>query len=83
MKSNWQLQEAKNRLSEVIERACAEGPQHITRRGKEVVVVVSSEEYSRLSRPEEGIVDFFARSPFAGIELDMERDRTPFRGIDE
>ncbi len=46
-KRNWQLQEAKNRLSEVVRLAQSEGPQTITVRGAEAVVVVSVEDYRR------------------------------------
>ncbi|MEO8541818.1 MAG: type II toxin-antitoxin system Phd/YefM family antitoxin [bacterium] len=47
-KSTWQLQEAKNKLSEVIRRAREEGPQTITVRGEDAVVVMPAEEYERL-----------------------------------
>lgn len=45
----WQLQEAKDRLSAVVNRALADGPQTITRHGKPTVVVVSCEEFARAS----------------------------------
>jgi prevent-host-death family protein len=45
----WQLQEAKQRFSEVVRRALADGPQPVTRRGEEVVIVISAKEYARLS----------------------------------
>lgn len=44
----WQLQEAKSRLSEVLARAAIEGPQTITRHGKERAVVLSVEQYRSL-----------------------------------
>lgn len=44
----WQLQDAKARLSEVIERAHTEGPQTITRHGAERAVVLSIEDYRAL-----------------------------------
>lgn len=47
---NWQLQEAKNRLSEVVRAARTKGPQVITVRGKEAVAMVSIEELRRLKR---------------------------------
>jgi len=46
-KRRWQLQEAKNRLSEVVRLAQSEGPQTITVRGTDAVVVVSMDEYNR------------------------------------
>ena len=45
----WQLQEAKQRFSELVRRAERDGPQVVTRHGEEVVVVVPAEEYRRLS----------------------------------
>ena len=48
--ATWQLQEAKNRLSEVVERALHEGPQTVTKRGKEAVVIVSADTFKRLSQ---------------------------------
>lgn len=75
MGSTWQLQDAKNRLSEVCDKAMNEGPQTITRRGEAAVVVVSVEEYRRLATPVTSLVDFMQHSPLQGLELDIERDR--------
>jgi antitoxin Phd len=47
--TTWPVQDAKTRLSEVIERARSEGPQTITRHGKERAVVLSIEDYRRLA----------------------------------
>jgi antitoxin Phd len=52
-KPEWQLQEAKNAFSEVVNRALTEGVQTITRHGKPVVVVVSEEDFRKLSPVEE------------------------------
>jgi antitoxin Phd len=60
----------------LIDRAVSNGPQIVTRRGEEVVVVLSREEYDRLSRGRSRLVDFFRQSPLAGVELDLaEEDR--------
>ena len=50
-KSTWQLQEAKNSFSEVVQRALSEGPQTVTKHGKEVVVIVSREEFLKGQAP--------------------------------
>lgn len=71
----WQLQDAKNRLSELVRKAREEGPQVITLRGRDAVVVVSANEYGRLSRPRGSLVDFFRKSPLAGLALDLTRSR--------
>lgn len=45
----WTLQDAKNKFSAVVDAAMKGEPQHVTRRGQDAVVVVSSEEYDRLT----------------------------------
>ncbi len=52
-KSEWQLQTAKNRFSEVVNRAITDGAQTITRHGKPVVVVMSQEEFRKLAPAKE------------------------------
>ncbi len=69
----WQLQEAKNKLSAVIEDALTDGPQLITRRGEEVVIVLAYEEYQRLTNSDESLYEFFRRSPLVGIEIELDR----------
>jgi prevent-host-death family protein len=80
--ARWQLQEAKNRLSEVVRKACSEGPQVITLHGAAAAVVVSAEDYGRMSRPKGKLVDFFRRSPLVGIKLDLTRSKDTGRKID-
>ena len=77
--TTWQLQEAKNRFSELINRALSEGPQVVTRRGEEVVVVVSKLEYEKIIKAQPDLVEFFRQSPLVGVELDLERDQSPPR----
>jgi prevent-host-death family protein len=82
---SWQIQSAKARFSEVFRRARAEGPQRITRQGKEGVVMVAEEHYERLvgkSHQPKSLVQFFRQSPLIGIELDLERDRSTARDIE-
>lgn len=75
----WQLQEAKSKLSELVKQAQREGPQIISRHGDEVAVVISYQEYLQLRKPETGLVEFLRHSPLVGINLDLERDRSPAR----
>jgi len=82
MARKWQLQEAKNRFSKVINEALAHGPQVVTRRGEEVVVIISKEEYGRLKKSQPSLLDFFRQSPLVGVELDLERDRTYPRDVE-
>ena len=81
--AKWQLQEAKNRLSEVVRKASDEGPQVITLRGDDAVVVVAADEYARLTRKPKGtLVDFFRKSPLSTVALDLERSRDPGRLVE-
>jgi len=74
MNGTWQLQEAKNKLSEVIELALKQGPQLITRRGQKTAVVMSYQEYAKTKKPTGTLSEFFRFSPLADIEL--ERDKS-------
>jgi prevent-host-death family protein len=75
MNTSWPLQEAKNKLSQVVQQAASEGPQVITVRGRPAAVVVSTQEYERLTRPSTSLLDFFQQSPLYGLELDIERSK--------
>jgi len=78
---SWQLQEAKSRLSQVVEHALREGPQTITLRGKPAVVVVSFEEFQNLTRPGTSLSEFFRQSPLFDTELDLERSKDVSREV--
>jgi prevent-host-death family protein len=80
--TRWQLQEAKNRLSEVVRKASDEGPQVITLRGDDAVVVVAAGEYARLTRKSKGaLVDFLRKSPLGTVALDLTRSRDTGRRV--
>lgn len=70
-KATWQLQEAKNKLSEVIRRAREEGPQTITVRGEDAVVISRTSNESVRRQPQENLWEFFQRSPAAGIDFEV------------
>ena len=78
---SWHLQEAKSRLSQVVDHALREGPQTITLRGKPAVVVVSFEEFQNLIRPSTSLRDFFRQSPLYDTELDLERSKDVSREV--
>ena len=70
----WQLQEAKQRFSELVRHARADGPQVVTKHGEEVAVVVSIEEYRRLTDELPSFKDFLLAAP----DLDaLDMDRSP------
>ena len=75
----WQLQEAKNKFSEVVDEAIKHGPQIITRRGVETVIVLSYAQYRKTMLNQKKLSDFFRESPLAGLDLDLKRDRSGLR----
>ena len=74
----WQLQEAKAKFSEVVEAALHEGPQAVTRRGEQAVVIVSYEAFIALTQANTSLDDALAGAP---EELVIERDRSPAPSI--
>jgi prevent-host-death family protein len=71
------LQTAKARFSELFRRARTEGPQVVTRHGKEQVVILPAEQFAQLvkqARQPQSLVRFFAESPLARGKLDLSRD---------
>jgi len=76
---NWQLQEAKNKFSEVVEEAVTSGPQVIMRRGVETAVVLSYAEYRQLLVGQGKLSTFFRESPLVETPLDLSRDKSDAR----
>src|SRR5436190_5100648 len=74
---SWKLEDAKARFSEVVRRAQSEGPQRVTVRGKEAVVVISTEELERLMPRQERLpfVQFMESLYVEGLDLTREPDR--------
>jgi antitoxin Phd len=79
MIQTWQLQEAKNKLSRVIENAVNSGPQIITKRGVEVAIVLSYAEYQKMIASRGSLSTFFRNSPLAGTDIDLARDKSSAR----
>ena len=78
----WQLQTAKQKFSELVDRALVEGPQIVTRRGREVVVVVGIEEYRRLRRGRRDFKQFLLERPPYFDDLEIERSTQPSRPVE-
>jgi len=77
----WKLEDAKARFSEVVRRARAEGPQRVTYRGQDAVVVIAVDELARLlpaGRPRKPLVEFLQATALAEIDV----GRAPDRGRD-
>jgi prevent-host-death family protein len=82
--SSWRLEEAKARFSELVRLARASGPQHVTVRGQEAVVVLSAEDYARLAPAATAptLAALFGTGPFARLDnfdADVGRERPPVR----
>lgn len=77
---SWQLQDAKNRFSEVVEKALTEGPQHITRRGKPAVVVIAESEYRKAPKPRRSLAEYLLSAP--KVDIEIERAKLKLRDVD-
>jgi prevent-host-death family protein len=75
----WQLQEAKNKLSEVVNEAIKHGPQIITKRGVETVIVLPYDQYRKAMLSQKKLSEFFRESPLAKSGLDLKRDKSGLR----
>ena len=76
----WQLQEATSRFSEVVDLTLTEGPQMVTRRGEEAVVILAADEYRRLSGQTPRLMDCLLNAP-RGEPLVLERSPEAIRDI--
>lgn len=70
----WQVQEAKQRFSELVRKAVEEGPQVVTRHGEEVVVVLSAKEYLGLAKKRRSFREFLLNGPDISA-LDLRRPK--------
>ena len=77
----WQLQEAKNHFSDVVNRARSEGPQIVTKRGVEAAVVLSYDKYRELMGQKMTFEEYLLTAP-PFDDLDLERSKEPGRDID-
>lgn len=77
----WQVQDAKQRFSELVRKAVDEGPQVVTRHGEEVAVVISVETYRELSGIDNDFKAFLLSWPEA-TGLELERSREPAREVE-
>ena len=77
----WQVQEAKQRFSEFLQQALNDGPQIVTRHGKQVAVLISAKDFEQLSGHPTDFKDFLLSAP-ALDELDLIRDQNPAHVIE-
>jgi len=80
---HWRLQDAKSRFGELVRRVRSDGPQHVTVQGREAVVVISAEEFRRLTGPATGqsLIDALQASPHRDIDLEPESVVMPVRDV--
>ncbi|MGH3932808.1 MAG: type II toxin-antitoxin system Phd/YefM family antitoxin [Pseudonocardiaceae bacterium] len=86
---SWQVQEAKQRFSEVLRAVENDGPQTITRHGQEIAVVIDIEEYRQLTGPKKDLKELLLGPPYFDDEMiavmddvEMERKRDFPRQVD-
>ncbi|MBL6985257.1 MAG: type II toxin-antitoxin system Phd/YefM family antitoxin [Candidatus Thioglobus sp.] len=81
IENHWQLQDAKNKFSNLVDKAQHNGPQVVTKHGKDAVVVLSIDEYKKLIKPKTSLVNFFQASPLVKEDLDLTRSKETPRDI--
>ncbi len=77
----WKLAEAKNRFSELVNKALAEGPQHVSRR-EDRVVVISENDYQHLTGQKPDFIEFMLDGELNLKDVDLERDRSLSRKVE-
>jgi prevent-host-death family protein len=78
----WQVQEAKQRFSEVLRAAESGEAQIVTKHGEEVAVVIDIAEYRHLRGEEVSLMDYLRADPQVEADLDVERQRDEPRVVD-
>lgn len=73
--NTWQLQDAKSKFSMLVEKAMHNEPQFVTRHGNNAVVIISFEDYKKITKPETDLVTFLRTSPLMESGLEISRDR--------
>ena len=83
MKNNtWQLQDAKSKFSQLVENAMLSEPQFVTKHGSNAVVILSFEEYKKITKPKTDLVTFLRNSPLMEADLDISRNKELPRDIE-
>ena len=79
----WPLQDAKARFSELVRRVRSDGPQHVTVRGRDEVVIVAAEEFRRLKGDRTGaaLIAALQELPYRDTDIEPRRERLPVRDV--
>ena len=78
---SWQLQEAKNHFSKVVERAIKDGAQTVTKRGKPAVMIISVEDYQKSVTPRKSLIELLRECPEDLTEIIGNRSTEPARSL--
>jgi len=81
MKTTWKLQDAKSQFSKLVEEALHHGPQYVTRRGIEAVVIVSVSEYETLIAHKPSFTEFLLSCPTVDDTFEFERQHDIPRSV--
>ena len=74
MKNTWQLQDAKSKFSQLVENAISTEPQFVTKHGNNAVVILSFEDYKKITKPKVDLLTFLRNSPLTEVDLDISRN---------
>lgn len=80
--NTWQFQEAKNKLSEVANRALTEGPQLVTRHGRPEFYIIDAKKFDEDKKPKMTLIEALVNSPCKDIDLSIDRSKETMRDID-
>ncbi|WP_263373277.1 type II toxin-antitoxin system Phd/YefM family antitoxin [Granulicella aggregans] len=78
----WGVAQAKAQFSEVIEKAMTEGPQEVTKSGKDAVVIVSKKQWLERAKPKQSAADFWLNSPLRGSGIKLKPIKGKFGEVE-
>ncbi|TXH70774.1 MAG: type II toxin-antitoxin system Phd/YefM family antitoxin [Thiothrix sp.] len=73
--NTWQLQDAKTKFSQLVDSAMHHKPQFVTKHGNNAVVIISFEEYIKLTKPKDDLVTFLRNSPLSENDFEFTRNK--------
>lgn len=82
METIWKLQDAKAKFSQIVEDALKIGPQFVTRRGQKAVVVVSVDDYEKMTSQKPTLKEFLLACPKIDTDFEFERQKDFSRSIE-
>jgi prevent-host-death family protein len=78
----WNLQDAKARLSELVDRARGGEVQIILRRGQRAAVLIGYDAYQRAAGPAQSMLSFLQHAPIADLKFEVLRTTEKMRDIE-